>query len=358
MKLTALAAALGGEVATGDEVEVTEVAEPDRAGPGTIVMVRDARQLLRAEASGASALLLPLTLSSQKPAIRTPNVRVAFARLIALLHPDAPVAPGIHPTAVIGAGTTVGPDCCLGPFVVLGDNTTVGAGVVVHAGAIIGRGVTIGDGTVIFPHVTVHDRSVIGRRVTLHAGAVIGSEGFGFATEDGRHHRIPQVGRVVLEDEVRVGANTTIDRATLGETRIGARAKIDNLVQIGHNVKIGADVIIAGTVGIAGSVTIGAGATLAGQVGVVDHVAIGAGATVLARGMVSKDVPAGAVVSGIPVQPHRDELKFQASLRQVPALLERVEALERSAPAPRGQGPRRPAPSGGAAPRRGRKRPA
>ncbi len=343
MKLSTLADALGGEVVGGIDVDVTGVAEPGHARPGTIVMVRDARHLPQAEGSAASALLLPQGLAAgRKPAIRAANLRVAFARLIALLHPDAPIVPGVHPTAVISPGVTLGADCCLGPYVVIGEGSALGAGVVVHAGSAIGRGVTIGEGTVIYPHVSVYDRTVIGRRVILHAGAVLGSDGFGYATEAGRQVRIPQIGRVVLEDEVEVGANTTVDRATLGETRIGAGTKIDNLVQIGHNVHIGKNVVIVGVVGVSGSVTIGDGATLAGQVGVADHVTVGAGATVLARGLVTKDVPPGAIVSGTPVQPHRNELKLQAALRQVPDLLERVAALERSDPTPQGRGRRSP----------------
>ncbi len=330
MKLSALARALGGEVVGSGDVDVTGLAEPDRARPGMIVMVREARDLPHAEASEASALLLPQTLSSaRKPAIRTPNVRVAFARMIALLSPEPPTAAGIHPTAVLGQGTTLGPDCSIGPYVVIGDGCTLGAGVVVHASSTIGRQVSVGDRSVLYPHVTIYDRSVIGRHVVLHAGVVIGSDGFGYAPEAGQQIRIPHVGRVVLDDEVEVGANTTIDRATLGETHIGAGTKIDNLVQIGHNVRIGKNVVIVAGVDIAGSVTIGDGAILAGQAGIVDHVEVGAGATVLVRGLVAKDVPPGAVVSGMPARPHRDELKLQATLRRLPDLLARVDALER-----------------------------
>ncbi len=330
MKLRALAAALGGEVVGSGDVEVTGIAEVERAELGTIVMVREARHLPQAEASEASALLLPSTLPPvQKPAIRTSNVRVAFARMLALLYPEAPTVSGIHPTALIGAGTSLGAGIAIGPYTIIGEGCSLGAGVVVHACSTIGRAVSIGDGTVIHPHVSIYDRSVIGRRVILHSGVVVGSDGFGYAPEDGRQIKIPHIGRVVLEDDVEVGANTTIDRATLGETRIGAGTKIDNLVQIGHNVCIGKNVVIVGEVGIAGSVTIGDGVVLAGQAGISDHVTIGAGATVLARSLVSKDVPAGAVVSGSPARPHREELRLQAGLRRISELLERVHALER-----------------------------
>jgi UDP-3-O-[3-hydroxymyristoyl] glucosamine N-acyltransferase len=344
MKVAALARALGGELLGDGDVEVTAVADPQHATAGTIVMVRDARVLVQAETSAAAALLVPSTLSSsRKPLIRTRNLRVTFARMIALLHPDSHPVPGVHPTAVIGQATRLGAECTIGPYVVIGDGSTVGARVVIGAGSAIGKQVSIGDDTIIHPHVSVYDRSVLGSRVILHSGAVIGSDGFGYATEDGRQIRIPQIGRVVLEDDVEIGANTTIDRATLGETRIGARTKIDNLVQIGHNVQIGPDAIIVATVGISGSATVGARTTLAGGVGVVDHRTIGEGATVLAWTMVTKDVPPGAVVSGIPVQPHREALRLQAALRQVPALLDRVAALEDLGPSSGDKGAQPPA---------------
>lgn len=329
MKLRELAAAIGGEVTGDGEVEVTAVAEVARAGRGEIVMAADARHLAEAEASAASAVLLPQTLSgARKPALRAPNVRLAFARTIALLHPEARPASGIHPTAIVGEGTRVGRGAAIGPYAVIGHGCEIGDEVIIGATCVIGREVQIGDGTVLYPRVTIYDQCVIGRRVILHSGAVVGSDGFGYAAVEGRQVKIPHVGRVVIEDDVEIGANSSVDRATLGDTRIGAGTKIDNQCQIGHNVTIGRDVVIAGQSGISGSVTIGDRVVLAGRVGVVDHVRIGDGAMVLAGAAVRKDVPPGAVMWGIPARPHREELEIQATLGRLPDLLKRVTALE------------------------------
>lgn len=324
MKLSALAAAIGAEVVGAGDVEVSRVAEPDRAGPGALVMVRDAGALDQAERGGASALLLPAELPSGRlPVLRAADLRLAFARAISVLHP-APVPPaGIHPTAVVGAQAALGREVALGPYAVIGESCTIGDGVVVHAGCVLGRGVVVGEGSVLYPRVTVYDGCRVGSRVILHSGVVVGGDGFGYARDGVRYVKIPHVGTVVIEDDVEVGANTTIDRATLGETRIGAGTKIDNLVQIAHNVTIGPRTIIVAQVGIAGSAVIGADVTLAGHAGVGDHITVGDGATVLAKAMVSRDVPPGSVVSGQPARPHKEQLKLQAALARVPDLLER-----------------------------------
>lgn len=330
MKLHELAEAIDGEAIGDREVVIAGVAEMAGAAPGTIVMAADARRLAEAEGSPASAVLLPESLHSErKPFIRVKNVRLAFARAITVLHPQQAPEPGIHPTAVTGEGTRIGRGVSIGPHVAIGDGCEIERQVVIGASCAIGDGVRIGEDTILHPNVTIYARCVIGARVILHAGAVVGSDGFGYVGVDGRQVKIPHVGRVVIEDDVEIGANSTIDRATLGETRIGAGTKIDNLCQIGHNVIIGRDVVIAAEAGISGSVTVGDRVVMAGKVGVVDHVTIGADAILMGGAAIRKDVPPGGVMWGIPARPHREEMEIQASLGRLPDLVKRVAAIER-----------------------------
>lgn len=330
MKLRELAVLVGGRLVGDGETEVQRVVEPNRAGPGALVLAAGRRQLDAAADGGASAVLIPddLVPATRLPAIAAVNVRLAFARAIGALHPAAPPAPGVHETAVVGAGVSLGADVAIGPHVVIGENSAIGDGVVIAALCAIGRDVAIGAQSVLHPLVTVYDRCVLGRRVILHAGAVIGADGFGYVADGGVHVKIPQIGRVVLEDDVEIGANAAVDRATLGDTRIGAGSKIDNLVQIAHNVNVGSHVIIAGQTGIAGSAVVADGAVVAGQAAIVDHVTVGAGAVLMARAAAQNDVPPGAVVSGAPAFNHRDELRATAIIRRLPEIVERLRALE------------------------------
>ena len=228
---------------------------------------------------------------------------------------------------MIGVGATFGRDVSIGPYAVIGDGAQLGDSVVIGAHTVIGAGVQIGDGSQLYPSVTVYSGSVIGNRVTVHAGARIGSDGFGYVQRDGQHLKIPHVGRCIIEDDVEIGANTTIDRGSIDDTVVGAGTKIDNLVQIAHNVRIGRLCLIMAQVGIAGSVRVEDGAMLLGQVGVSGHHTIGKGARLAAQAGVFGDIPAGETWSGYPARPHKEALRAQAALFKLPGLLRRIERL-------------------------------
>ncbi len=343
MKLVDLARLAHADLSGSGEVEISAVTDLAHAHSRAIVLVADPRRLPDAEASAAGALLIGRTFPSvSKPALRAANVRAAFARVLGAFAPPTRAGKGIHPTAVVAADVTLGRDLTLGPLVVVEAGAEVGDRTALLAGVTVGARARIGADCVLHPNVTVYPDTIIADRVIIHGGAVIGSDGFGYAAEDGVHLKIPHLGRVVIEDDVEIGANATVDRGTLGETRIGRGTKIDNLVQVAHNVMIGEGVIVVAQVGISGSVTIGPGVLLAGQAGVTDHRTIGAGARVLGRAVVAKDVPPGATVSGPYARDHHAELRLQATLRRVPELIARIEALEAKAPTRRRARPRSP----------------
>ncbi len=329
MRLADLAEHAGADLAGPGDVEILAVTDLDRAHLHALVMIADARRLPQAEASAAGALLVGVGApQTRKPALRARNLRAAFARVLATLAPTAQPAPGAHASAVVAPDAQVSAEATLGPYVVVSAGAVVDARTVVGAGVVIGARARVGVDCLIHPHVTIYPDCVIGDRVILHSGVVIGSDGFGYAAEEGVHVKIPHLGRVVIEDDVEIGANTTIDRGTLGETRIGRGTKIDNLVQVAHNVTVGPHSIIVAQVGISGSATIGEGALLAGQAGVRDHVTIGAGAVVLGQAGVTKHVPPGATVSGYPAREHRAQLRLEATVLRLPDILRRLEALE------------------------------
>ncbi|MDB5099154.1 MAG: UDP-3-O-[3-hydroxymyristoyl] N-acetylglucosamine deacetylase [Cyanobacteria bacterium RYN_339] len=323
-RLSDLAAHVGGQV-FGDQ-DVTGVADPADAGPSDLVFLLEPKYADAALASPA-AMVVKTRLDSAKPQIVVANPRLAMARIMALFARPAPYA-GVHPTAVIDPTAVVDPSAMVGPYVTVGAHSVVGADTLLHAGVAIARHVTVGVKCILYPRVVVYDDCVIGDRVILHAGTVVGSDGYGFTPDERKRHlKIPQLGNVVIGDDVETGANVAIDRATMGSTVIGRGTKLDNLVHIGHNDRIGEDCLIVSQTGLSGSVTVGDRVTLAGQVGVAGHLDIGSDSMVLARAGVTKSLPAKSFVSGFPARPHREELKRMAAVNQIDALRKELDAL-------------------------------
>jgi UDP-3-O-[3-hydroxymyristoyl] glucosamine N-acyltransferase len=262
--------------------------------------------------------------------LRARDPYLAFASAVALLAPDDRPAPGVSPSAHVDPGAAIGPFCHIGAFASVGDGAVIGARTIVHPHVVIYPGVTIGDDCVVHAHVSIRERCRIGNRVVIQNGAVIGSDGFGFAPRpDGTFQKIPQAAPVVIEDDVEIGANTTIDRPAVGETRIQAGTKIDNLVQVAHGVQVGRNVMLVAQVGIAGSTTIGDSAVLAGQVGVAGHLHIGKGTKATAQTGIPNSLPDGSFVSGYPAIDNREWLKSSAVFRRLPEMKKALAALEK-----------------------------
>lgn len=304
------------------------------AVPGEITFVANPRYASDAAQTKASAVIVAKNWArpcSASAVIRADDPDKAFAQVAGLFAPPAVVpAPGVHATAVIAKDVQLGKDVSVGPYCVLEPGVKVGDRTILYAGCYLGHGVTVGSDTKLYPHVTVREYCRIGSRNIIHNGTVIGSDGFGYNVDkQGVRTKVPQIGIVVLGDDVELGANVTVDRARFGETRIGNGVKIDNLVQIAHNVVIGDHSVIVAQVGIAGSSEIGAHVTLAAQSGVGGHIVIGDRSIVGARGGVIKDLPAGSFVSGFPARLHVKEMRIHAQIERLPQLKERVGELEK-----------------------------
>jgi UDP-3-O-[3-hydroxymyristoyl] glucosamine N-acyltransferase len=331
--LDELAARVGGRVIGDGSVRVARIATIDEAGADALTFATSEAYLAAAFGGTAAAILVEAAFVVErpsKPLLVVENVRHALAQLLGSLGTQRPAGPFRHPTAAVDDGARLASDVYVGAQTYIGRDVTIGAGSVVDAGAYVGDGAVIGDSVWIHPRATVMSGVQIGNRVVLHAGCVIGSDGFGWAFVDGRAERIPQIGNVVLEDDVEIGANSCIDRAQTGSTRIGAGTKIDNLVQIGHNCRIGKHCVIASLTGLAGSTVIGDYVKVAGQVGFKGHVTVGSGVTIAGQSGVWRDVPDGSTVSGNPAHDHREQLRQEVMIRKLPKLFDRVEELERS----------------------------
>jgi UDP-3-O-[3-hydroxymyristoyl] glucosamine N-acyltransferase len=308
---------------------VIGVAPLESAGPDHISFLTDPRYDKAARASRAGAFVAPADVADlPAPTLRCAVPQQALIALLRLFHPPAPVPAGVDRSAVVAADARVDPAASVGPLCVVEAGAVIGAAVRLHALVHVGAGVEIGEGTIVYPHVSLRDGVRIGRRVIIHAGAVLGADGFGFAFDGSAHRKIPQVGGVVIEDDVEIGANTTIDRATFGDTIVRRGTKIDNLVQVGHNVEVGEHSVLVAQVGIAGSSRLGRGVVLAGQVGVTDHVTIGDGAMATAQSGIAHDIEPGARLLGTPARPIVHAKRMVVAAARLPELLQRVRALE------------------------------
>jgi UDP-3-O-[3-hydroxymyristoyl] glucosamine N-acyltransferase len=317
-------------------MRVARIAAVDDVDATTLTFATDERFLRAALASSAAAILADAKLvdaagSYSKPIIAVSSPRSALATLLAALEPPRPRGPYVHPSAVVDASASIGAQVYIAALVTVGERASIGAQTVLGAGVVVGADARIGAACLLHPRAYVADRCVLGDRVVLQAGAVVGSDGFGWAVLEDALQKIPQIGNVELGDDVEIGANTCIDRAQTGVTSIGSGAKIDNLCQIGHNCRIGRHTAIAAQTGLAGSTTIGDYVQVGGQVGMAGHLTVGSHAKIGGGAHVWGDVAAGSVVSGAPARPHRENLRVQASVRRLPKLYDRVEALERSA---------------------------
>jgi len=330
--LASIAERTGGRVIGDGSILIEGLRAVDDVGPGSMTFATDATYLKAALASKASAVLtdaaLVTGLASKKPLVVVESTRLALAALLADLEPPRPSGPFVHPTAAVDPSATIGPAVYIGPHVSVGARSTIGEGTILGAGSAIGDDVAIGPAGYLHARVVVENGSRIGARCVLQPGAVIGSDGFGWAFLDGRLRKIPQIGIVELADDVEIGANTTVDRAQTGVTRIGEGTKIDNLCQIGHNVRIGKHSALAAQNGISGSTILGDYVRVGGQSGFNGHITIGSRVTVAGGTAVWSDLADGAFVSGRPARTHRDEVRGQVFLKNLPKLFARVDALE------------------------------
>jgi UDP-3-O-[3-hydroxymyristoyl] glucosamine N-acyltransferase len=329
-RLGELAGRLQGAVRGDPERRVRGIATLDQAGPDEISFLTHPRYRRRAADSRAGAIVVgPDSGLAGRDLLEVADPYLAVARLLQWFHPPPPRRTGISPLAWVAQGVELAEEVAIGPFAVIEEGPRLEAGVSVGAGCVVGRDCRVGRESELMPRVVLYPGTQVGPRCLIHSGVVLGADGFGFATSAGRHHKIPQVGRVVIEADVEIGANSAVDRATLGETCVGEGSKIDDLVMIAHGVRIGPGALLAAQSGISGSSRVGARATFAGQSGAAGHLELGEGVVVAAKSAVLRDLPAGAFVAGIPAVNHLQWKRSQALVQKLPGLRREIRLLER-----------------------------
>ncbi len=329
-----IARMVGGEVSGDPAVHVSDVVPIFQARPTDLGFLADRRYLRFLHETGAGALLVAEELAGEakgavQPRVIVKDPHVALTVLLAHFHPEEPPSPGIHPTAVLGRGVRLGRDVHVGPYAVLEEGVKIGDAVTIGAHVVVGRGCIVGDGSALFPHVVLYPGTVLGKRVILHSGVRLGVDGFGYVFHEGEHRKVPQVGGCTVGDDVEMGANTCIDRGSIGRTEIGPGTKLDNLVHLGHNVRVGSKALIVAQVGVAGSTHIGDGAMLGGQAGLLGHIEIAAGARIGAQAGVIGDVAAGEPVVGFPARPRGQYMRGMTHVFRLPEMERRVRELEK-----------------------------
>ena len=320
---------VGGKLAGDGAIKISGLSNITMAQAGDLTFAVPPH-LDEAKICAASAVLIPRYVDDfPKPAIKVDDPRAAFAKLLQLFTPKLDIPVGISPKAHIGKDVKISDGATVMPFAVIDDGAEIAGGAIIYPHVYIGQHATIGENTVVYSSATVREFCKVGKRCVIHSSAVIGSDGFGFTTAKGVHTKVPQIGNVVIEDDVEIGAHVGIDRAAMGSTIIGHGTKIDNLVHIAHNCKIGANCLIVAQTGISGSTTVGDNVTFGGQVGTVGHIHIGGNSVYAARSGISKNMPENFFGAGFPIQSHNEWLRNQAALKKVPELVEKIRKLER-----------------------------
>ena len=325
-----IAKQLAGEVSGDASLVVTGFAPADRAQKGDLTFAENESYFARAEQSAASAILVDGAFNSaSKVLIRVPNARIAYAKILPVFFPEPVFEAGIHATAVIAQSAQIDPTAHIGPYCVISENVRIGANCVLQAADNVGANCQLGEESRLFPGVTLYSRTEVGNRVRIHSGTVIGADGFGYVRDGTDHRKVPQIGNVIIRDEVEIGANVTIDRGALGPTIIGRGSKIDNLVQIAHNVVMGEHCLVVSQTGIAGSTKLGNYVVLGGQVGLAGHLKIGNRVSIAAQSGVMHNIPDGEKWFGYPAQRDRQTKRQIIAIQQLPELLRRVAELEK-----------------------------